>query len=149
MKTQISNLINGARGTRRDLSNKKYESAKKTTLGYKGTNFKLRCEIIQKVVSENPDGMDVLILGKEFHLSRYSSLTGKTVWFKTNITLEDFMLLSGYKENPFKESKESKFGLEINSDMNVVLHKWARANEKAKMKHRGFDYIDEAFVTIL
>lgn len=93
--------------------------------------------------------MDVEIFGKKFRLFRSSSLSGKTIWFSTEITLDDFMLLSGYKENPFTQSKESKFELEINNDMNVLLHKWCRANDKAQMKYRGYDYIDESFVTII
>ncbi|MCO7113090.1 hypothetical protein NIB75_12425 [Bacteroides uniformis] len=78
--------------------------------------------------------MDVEMFGKKFHLSRSSSLSGKTVWFSTEITLDDFMLLSGYAASPFRQSKESKFGLEINNDMNVLLHKWCRANDKAQIK---------------
>lgn len=151
MKTQITDLINGTRDIRRDLSNPKYIDCPKATshIGYVGTNFKLRAEIADKVIAENPDGMDVEMFGKKFHLSRSSSLSGKTVWFSTEITLDDFMLLSGYAASPFRQGKESKFGLEINNDMNVLLHKWCRANDKAQMKYRGYDYIDESFVTIL
>lgn len=151
MKTQITDLINGTRDIRRDLSNPKYIDCPKAAshIGYVGTNFKLRAEIAEKVIAENPDGMDVEMFGKKFHLSRSSSLSGKTVWFSTEITLDDFMLLSGYAASPFRQSKESKFGLEINNDMNVLLHKWCRANDKAQIKYRGYDYIDESFVTIL
>lgn len=151
MKTQITSLINGAKDIRRDLSNPKYIDCPKATshIGYAGTNLKLRAEIAEKVISENINGLNVEILGKRFCLSRYSSLSGKTVWFSTEISLDDFMLLSGYVEAPFKQSKECKFELEINNYMNVLLHKWCRANEKAKMKHRGYGYIDEAFVTII
>lgn len=59
------------------------------------------------------------------------------------------MLLSGYAEVPFKQSKEYEFSLEIDNSMNVLLHKWCRANEKANMKYRGYNCIDESFVTIL
>ena len=151
MKTQITSLINGAKHIRRDLSNPKYTDCPKATshIGYAGTNLKLRAEIAEKVIAENPDVMDVEIFGKKFRLFRSSSLSGKTIWFSTEITLDDFMLLSGYTENPFTQSKESKFELEINNDMNVLLHKWCRANDKAQMKYRGYDYIDESFVTII
>lgn len=89
MKTQITDLINGTRDIRRDLSNPKYIDCPKATshIGYVGTNFKLRAEIAEKVIAENPDGMDVEMFGKKFHLSRSSSLSGKTVWFSTEITL--------------------------------------------------------------
>lgn len=151
MKTQITSLINGAKDIRRDLSNPKYINCPKATshIGYAGTNLKLRTEIAEKVIAENPDGMEVEIFGKKFRLSRSSSVSGKTVWFSTEISIDDFMLLSGYAEVPFKQSKECKFALEINNDMNVLLHKWCRANENAKMKHRGYDYIDESFVKII
>ena len=151
MKTQINSLINGTRDIRRDLSNPKYIECPKATshIGYAGTSLKLRAEIAEKVIVENPDGMDVEMFGKKFRLSRSSSLSGKTVWFSTEITIGDFMLLSGYAEFPFKQSKECKFALEINNDMNVLLHKWCRSNDKAQMRHRGYDYIDESFVTIL
>nr|DAZ41775.1 MAG TPA: hypothetical protein [Caudoviricetes sp.] len=151
MKTQITSLINGTRNIRRDLSNPKYIDCPKATshIGYAGTSLKLRAEIAEKVIAENPDGMDVEMFGKKFHLLRSASVSGKTVWFSTEISPDEFMLLSGYAELPFKQSKECKFALEINNDMNVLLHKWCRANENATMKHRGYDYIDEAFVTII
>lgn len=151
MKTQITSLINGAKDIRRDLSNPKYINCPKATshIGYAGTNLKFRTEIAEKVIAENPDGMDVEIFGKKFRLSRSSSLSGKTIWFSTGITINDFMLLSGYTEFPFKRSKEYKFELEINNDMNVLLHKWCRSNDKAQMKYIGYEYIDESFVTII
>jgi hypothetical protein len=151
MKTQITSLINGAKDIRRDLSNPKYINCPKATshIGYAGTNLKFRTEIAEKVIAENPDGMEVEIFGKKFRLSRSSSLSGKTIWFSTGVTINDFMLLSGYTEFPFKRSKEYKFELEINNDMNVLLHKWCRSNDKAQMKYIGYEYIDESFVTII
>ena len=151
MKTQITSLINGAKDIRRDLSNPKYINFPKATshIGYAGTNLKLRTEIAEKVIAENPDGMEVEIFGKKFRLSRSASLSGKTVCFSTGITINDFMLLSGYTEFPFKRSKEYKFELEINNDMNVLIHKWCRSNDKAQMKYIGYEYIDESFVTII
>ena len=144
-------LINGTPDIRRDLANSKYINCPKASshIGYAGTNLKTRTEIAEKVKEENPNSMDVEMFGKEFHLSRSSSVSGKTVWFSTEINLEDFMLLSGYVEVPFKQSKECKFTLEINNSMNVLLHKWCRVNDKSTMVYRGYDYIDESFVTIL
>ena len=151
MKTQITYLINGTQDIRRDLANSKYINCPKASshIGYAGTNLKTRTEIAEKVKEENPNGMDVEMFGKKFHLSRLSSVSGKTVWFSTEISLEDFLLLSGYVEEPFKDSKESKFELEITNSMNVLLHKWCRVNDKSPMKYRVYDYIDESFVTIL
>ena len=151
MKTQITSLINGTKNIRRDLSNSKYINCPKASshIGYAGTNLKTRTEIAEKVKEENPNGMDVEMFGKNFHLSRSSSVSGKTVCFAAEISHDDFMLLSGYVEEPFKDSKESKFELEITNSMNVLLHKWCRVNDKSMMKYRGYDYIDESFVTIL
>lgn len=150
MKTQISSLINGQRYVRRDLNNPKYINCPKATshCGYAGTNHNLRNEIAAKVIEENPNGMDIKLFGKQFHLSKYSSLSGKTVSFTTDISLDDFILISGYPESPF-EKKEAKFQLEINNNMEVLLNKFCRASEKSQWRHRGYDYIDESFIEIL
>lgn len=149
MKTQISNLINGAKQIRRDLSHSKYINATAATshIGYAGTNRSLRQEIADKVITENPDGMDIEISGRKFHLDRSSSLSGKTIWFSTEISLEDFMLLSGYAENPFKN--EESFILTLNNDMTVDIQMFSRRNSLSQWKHRGNVSVGEEFVTIL
>lgn len=149
MKTQISNLINGTKLIRRDLSHSKYANAGAATshIGYAGTNNTLRQEIANKVIAENPNGMDIEMFGKKFHLDRSSSLSGKTVWFSTEINLEDFMLLSGYSENPFKY--EVSFTLTLNNNMTVDIQMFSRRNNISQWKHRGNVIIGEEFVTIL
>lgn len=149
MKTQISNLINGTKLIRRDLSHSKYTNAGAATshIGYAGTNSTLRKEIADKVIAENPNGMDIEMFGKKFHLDRSSSLSGKTVWFSTEINLEDFMLLSGYSENPFKY--EVSFTLTLNNDVTVDIQMFSRRNNISQWRHRGTVIIGEEFVTIL
>lgn len=149
MKTQISNLINGARQIRRDLSHSKYINAAKATshIGYAGTNRKIRQEIADRVIAENPDGMDIEMFGTQFHLDRSSSLSGKTISYSTEISIEDFMLLSGYVEKPFKN--EGSFFLTFNNDMTVEIQKLSRYGVNAQWKYRGHVNIDEAFVKIL
>lgn len=126
MKTQINSLINGTNSIRRDLFHSKYENAKQATdhLGYAGTNNVIR-----------------------MHLKKNASLSDKTVWFTTDISLDEFLLFTGHKENPFKN--EFSFTLKINGDMTVLIDKFTRRNERASWQHRGYHYIDEAFITIL
>lgn len=149
MKTQISELINGTNSIHRDLPHPKYNGAAQATdhLGYAGTNNVIRKEIADKVISENPNGLDIEIFGKKMHLNRNASLSEKTVWYTTEISLDEFLLFTGYKENPFKN--EFSFTLKINGDMTVLIDKFTRRNERASWQHRGYDYIDEAFITIL
>lgn len=149
MKTQITSLVNGAKDIRRDLSNSKYINCTKATshIGYAGTNLKLRAEIAEKVIAENPDWLDIELFGRKLRLNKHSSLSGKTVYFEAKITLDDFMLFSGYAIEPFKH--ETHFSIQINNDMTVWLNKWTRRSEDTQWKYRGYDYIDESFVTII
>lgn len=149
MKTQIENLINGSKQVRRDLSNSKYINCARATshIGYAGTNRKDRKEIADKVIFENPNGLEIEMFGKVFHLEPETSLSGKTIWFSTSINFEDFMLLSGYNEKPFKN--EASFTLSFNQDMTVCIHMFSRKNERGQWRYRSSFNIGEEFVTIL
>lgn len=149
MKTQINDLINGVKQVRRDLSHSKYIDAKAATshVGYGGTNRIIRQEVADKVINENPTGLDIEMFGKKFHLDRFSSLSGKTIWFSTQISCDDFMLLSGYVINPFKN--DSYCILEIKNDMTVELHRFSRRNELCQWRCKESLNIGEEFVTIL
>lgn len=149
MKTQINNLINGVKQVRRDLSHPKYVSAKMATSPsrYAGTNHRIRQEIADRVIDENPTGLDIEMFGKKFHLDRFSSLSGKTIWFSAEISCEDFMLLSGYIINPFKN--ESSCTLKINNDMTVELYRFSRRDERCSWRCKDSLSIGEEFVTIL
>lgn len=117
-------------------------------IGFAGTNYDERMEVAEKVISENPDSMVVSILGKTFELEKEQSLSGKTVWYRSEISLDDFMLISGYALPPFGKN-EGKFYLQINGDMRVELQKFSRRNENSQWKFRGSKYVGEEFVTIM
>lgn len=150
MKTQITNLINGSKSVRIDENHAKYVNANRSTshVGYAGTNFDERQEIAQKVIAENGDTLLISLFGKTFQLNKHSSLSGKTIYFSCNISLEDFMLISGYALQPFNKG-EGEYTLMIEQDMKVQVSKSYRRNENAAWKYRGYNYIGEEFVTIL
>ena len=149
MKTQITSLINGAANIRRDLANGKYINApKSTSVGdYSGSSNEMRKGIAKKVMAENADGMKVEILGRKYTLSKKQSTTGRTEWFSSEISQDDFELLAGHG-SPISKN-ESKYYLTINADMTVRLTIVSRRSENAEWKDRGGMYIDESFVTIL
>ena len=149
MKTQISNLINGYANVRRDETNAKYATAALATTPfskYVGSPIALREEVGGKVLAENPDGMDVEILGHKFHLNRHASCSGKTVWFSAELTLEEHGLLMG---EPYPSNNEWRSALTIDSLMYVEVSRFMRRSEKAQWKQKASMYIGEEFVTIL
>lgn len=149
MKTQISKLINGHANVRRDESHSKYATAALATTPfskYVGSPIALREEVGGKVLAENPDGMDVEILGHKFHLNRHASCSGKTVWFSAELTLEEHGLLMG---EPYPSNNEWRSALTIDSLMYVEVSRFMRRSEKAQWKQKASMYIGEEFVTIL
>lgn len=149
MKTQISNLINGAKSVRRDENHSKYINAFPATshVGYAGSNVQLRREVSGKVLAENVDGMCVQMFGKVYNLDRKTSVSGKSVWFSCPLQMDDFLLISGYQSCPYKN--ECSFLLTINEDMTVCIHMQTRRNEKSQWRYRGSLWIGEEFITIL
>lgn len=149
MKTQISNLINGYANVRRDETNAKYATAAPSTAPfskYAGSPIRLREEIGDKVRAENPDGMDVEIMGHRFHLKRNASCSGKTIWFSTELTPDEHKLLMG---EPYPSGNEWRSALAIDSLMHVEVSRFMRRSEKAQWKQKASMYIGEEFVTIL
>lgn len=149
MKIQISNLINGYANVRRDETNAKYATAALATTPfskYVGSPIALREEVGGKVLAENPDGMDVEILGHKFHLNRHASCSGKTVWLSTELTPEEHRLLMG---EPYPSGNEWRSTLTIDSLMYVEVSRYMRRSEKAQWKQKASMYIGEEFVTIL
>lgn len=146
MKTQITSLINGSVNVRRDLSLNKYMMANTKSNRFVGTNYALRNEIAQKIIDENPDGMDVEIFGCKLHLTRKASCSGKTIWYNTILTDNEFEQITGatYPSDNMWESV-----LTINGDMTVEVTRWMRRNDKQQWKEMGTTYIGEEFVTIL
>ena len=148
MKTQIKNLINGCDNVRRDLNNEKYISAPEgSNSKYAGTNREYRYSLRELVHAENPDGMVINFFGKTFQLTRSSSLSGKTVWFSCELSLEDVLALSIFQKSPY--TYESTYELVIDDNLTVMLRSFTRKSPNAEWKYRGFFYMDESFVTIL
>ena len=149
MKTQINNLINGQKNVIRDENDEKYINAPMSSSHdeYAGTNYDTRREVASKVFEENPECLNVEVRGIKFTMPRYSSLSGKTVWFSCPITSEDYLHITGAKELPYKH--ETSFTLEINMEMKVIIMKSTRHSERAQWKYRGDICIGEEFVTIL
>lgn len=150
MKTQISNLINGSFEVRRNEEAPKYINAPRSTAhtGYAGSSYEERKKTADAVLTENPDGMDVEMFGSRYHLAREQSISGKTVCYKAEIRLDDFMLLSGYALPPFGKH-QGRYYLKIDENMKVSIQKLSRRNDMAQWKYRGEDYVGEEFVTIL
>lgn len=149
MKTQISNLVNGYANVRRDESHSKYVTATPATAPfskYVGSPIDLRKEVGEKVVTESPDGLDVEIMGRKFHLNRYASCSGKTVWFSTELTPEEHELLMG---EPYPSNNEWRSTLTIDSLMYVEVSRFMRRNERQQWKQKASMYIGEEFVNIL
>lgn len=115
--------------------------------GYAGTNTAIREEIANKVFAENAGLIDIDAKGKHFMLKRCSTLSGKTRWYQTKITADDFLLLSSYKMLPYKA--ETEYSLKIEADMKVCIILYTRSNERAQWRHRSTIYIGEEFITIL
>lgn len=149
MKTQISDLINGQKTVIRDENNIKYANAPMATShnSYAGTNTAIREEIANKVFAENPESINIETQGKQFTLNKCSTLSGKTSWYETSITADDFLLLSGYKMLPY--TVETEYTLKIETDMKVCIALVTRRNERAQWRYRSTIYIGEEFVNIL
>ena len=149
MKTQISNLVNGYANVRRDESHSKYVTAAPATAPfskYAGSPTKLREEIGEKVVTENPDGLDAEIMGHRFHLDRHASCSGKTVWFSTELTPEEHELLMG---EPYPSNSQWRSTLTIDSFMYIEVSRFMRHNERQQWKQKASMYIGEEFITLL
>ena len=150
MKTQITSLIDGRKDVRIDQTNEKYINAPKASshTGFGGTNSKIRQEIGERVIAENPDGLHIRAFGKEFFLKKETSLSGKTVWFTSPLSTEDFALFAGYMPE-FKEGTEIKCYINISMEMYVDLYCHTRRNERSQWRQRRDEYVGTEFITIL
>ena len=79
----------------RDLTSEKYEGINEIV----GTNSGIREEIARKVLDENPDGMDIEVKGVRLHLGRYASCSGKTIWYNTELTREQYIAITGNEDD--------------------------------------------------
>lgn len=150
MKTQITSLIDGRKDVRIDPMNEKYINAPKASshTGFGGTNSKIRQEIGERVIAENPDDLHIRAFGKEFFLRKETSLSGKTVWFTSPLSTEDFALFAGYMPE-FKEGVEIKCSINISMNMYVDVYCHTRENERSIWRQRRDEYVGTEFITIL
>lgn len=149
MKTQIGNLINGAKNVIRDFSCEKYETAKQSTshIGYAGTNIKERQEIAMRVYEENGDTLHIIVRGIELRLKIHKSFSGKSWWWQTELTDEQYSTIC--KTSIGVGAKLNSYSLIVNDDCTVCVHTFHRRNECQTWKPGYTHNIDEAFVTIL
>ncbi|HBV83565.1 MAG TPA: hypothetical protein DEB74_12415 [Lachnospiraceae bacterium] len=149
MKTQISNLINGAKNVIRDEEHEKYITAKQaaTHVGYAGTYAKERQEISERVYHENSDTLHINVRGVELTLQIHKSMSGKSWYWSVSLTDKQFQQIChtsiGVGENL------RSYELEINYDCRVYVQTFNRKNERRIWREGYTHYIDEAFVTIL
>ena len=143
MKTQIKSLVNGRANVARDEENEKYLGMDDIA----GTNSAVREEIASKVLDENPDGMDVEVKGVRLHLGRHASCSGKTIWYNTELTREQYIAIVG-RDFPDRRMQWSAY-LDIDMGMVPRVTRFSRRNERATWKQKQDIVLDEAFVTIL
>lgn len=76
MKTQVNDIVNGS----------KISIGETSMVG--GTNMILRKERFEKIMTENPESITVVIDGFQMELNHFVSTTGKTHWYKGIAPLE-------------------------------------------------------------
>ena len=128
MKTQISSLRNGS-------------------IYKDGTNYELRNEIASKVISENPEFINIEIKGIKLTLLPEYSTSGNLTGYSCDISLDQFKTIESIDYNPY--TFESNFTFEIGADMKAQISKLTRKSVNHKWQFRGWDNIDEGLITIL
>ena len=147
MKTQIQNLINGAKNIIRKEGHEKYLTAKPATShnGWAGTNRDWRAKIAAKVHEENPDGMTIKACGHMIELRYSESGSGKTWKWAAELTREQYTDLGGsYTDGTIKS-----YLLVIFTDCTVMLYSFTKKTEGSQWRQSNMTYLDEAFITIL
>lgn len=106
MKTQISNLRSG---TKNQVLNPEIDYTKlpnaTSHIGHGGTNHAEVESIWNRVISENPESMKVIIKGIELEMEENWSLSRKSVSYNASISKEDleskFGIAPAKKETPY------------------------------------------------
>ncbi len=148
MKTQISKLINGSERVMRDLRNEKYENADKNIYGnYVGSKKEEREEVANQVFVENSEIMQVEVKGVRLSLRKSTSLSGKTIWYSSELTDSEYKAILGHGFP--SETSQWSSSITINQDMTVCVNLSKRKNERCQWKHSYMQWIGEEFVTIL
>jgi hypothetical protein len=119
MKTQINALVKGN-------SNRV------------GTNLNIRTEIAKKVILENPEQLLIILRGCELKLTKISSVSGKTIYYTSPISIELYKSFFGdfgiINNNP-------QPSIIVNMDMTIALYSGS--------KKGFFNYIDESEIIII
>lgn len=147
MKTQIQNLINGAKNIIRQEGHAKYLTAKPATShnGWAGTNRDERAKIAAKVHEENPDGMTIEACGQKIDLPIHYSGTGKSWTWIAELTQEQYIALGGKYTNGTIKS----YQLNIFADCTAMIFSFTKKTERSQWRQSNQTYIDESFITIL
>lgn len=146
-KTQIKHLVNGDKSVYRDVKHPKYLGVKQTSLNqFSGSSPKERIAVRLKVLEENPKQMRVILFGREVTLERLLAV-GQVVNFVGEITENDFLLFTGNKSLPVLD-RERKCILTITDNMTVQVEILTRRSENLPWRSKGWQYIDESFVSI-
>ena len=152
MKTQICDLINGAKNVIRDLSASKYaECPAGTSAEFAGTTIRERAEVAEAVKLENPETLHVNVRGVELVLQASRAKTsGRIVNYNSNITGAQWCTITGRGAECLEIYKfETSFIFRINADMTAEALIFARKSPAAMWRTRKYEYIDESFITIL
>lgn len=150
MKTQITNLINGAKNVIRDEKNAKYLNAEPATshTGFAGTCSSVRMNTAARVYNENGESLHVVVRGVELVLPIHKSVSGKSWIWGAELTEEQFNTICGFSFG-VSDKAINKYTLIVNGDCTVRVEVSHRQNERQNWK-AGYIYnLDEAFVTIL
>jgi hypothetical protein len=150
MKTQIQDIINGAENVIRMENHPKYINSKVNSCGnFVGTAVDERNAIGEKIFAENGDEMRANIRGVELTLHRHSSSTGKTSWYSSELTPDEYAIIC--TGNTFEwpaDMKFKSFDITIGKDCTVTVTRYGKKSEGATWKAREWNDLDGAFVTI-
>lgn len=152
MKTQIFDLINGAKNIIRDLSASKYAGRPAgTSAEFAGTAIKERAAVSEAVKLENPEALRVNVRGVELVLQADRAETsGRIVNYYSDITPAQWCAITGRSAESLKIYKfETSFSFRINADMTAEVLIFARKSPAAMWRTRNNEYIDESYITIL
>lgn len=129
MKTQINNLVSG-------------------TTGIVGTSYAIRHEISKRVLEENGDTLRVNVKGVELELHRSCSCSGKSWWWTTQLTKEQYMTITDNNSLGCSTNLNS-YSLTIDCDCHATAYVAHRANERQQWRAGYSHMIQEKYFTIL
>lgn len=152
MKTQICDLINGAKNVIRELSASKYAGCPAgTSAEFAGTTIRERAAVAEAVKLENPEMLHVNVRGVELVLQADRAKTsGRIVNYCADITAAQWCTITGRGAECLEIYKfETSFCFRVNADMTAEALIFARKSPAAMWRTRKYEYIDESFITIL